>query len=233
MRSKVFRAAATPALQAMRLYWPAFVALQLAAVATVVGYYSSETVRTVAHELLSWKQAGGMAFVAAANVLSGAVIPELLKAGLRPPGRVKPGLADWIHLIALMAILGVMIDVFYNLQGTWFGAGRGIGTLAVKILVDQFIYTLFFAVPVIVAWFAWKENGYSLTRTARKLRPALFAERIPPLFIPNCIFWIPSLIAVYSLPTQLQFLLFIFLNGAWCLVMVFIARETSAKPSEP
>lgn len=227
MKSTAFKEAATPALAALRIYWPAFLALQLAAAATVVAYYTSEGFREIAHTVLSWKESGGVLFLAAANVLSGAVIPELLKALLRPPGRARPELGDWLHLISLMAILGVMVEVFYNAQSAWFGSGRGLSTLVLKIVVDQFGYTLFFAVPVIIIWFAWKEDGYSIGRTLRRIRPPLFIERLPPLFVPNCIFWIPALIAVYSLPTQLQFLLFIFLNGAWCLVMVFIARETS------
>ncbi|MCX7869845.1 MAG: hypothetical protein N2322_07830, partial [Terrimicrobiaceae bacterium] len=210
--------------------WPAFLGLQACAALAVVGYYQAAPVRALADWLLEWKVRGGPVFVAAANVLSGAVLPELLKAWLRPPGRRPPTTLDWIHLIAFMAVLGVAVDAFYQLQGWWFGGLSGAAAVAAKILVDQFGYTLFFAVPFIIVWFAWREHGFRIGATLAALRPSLFAERLPPLFIPNTLFWIPALAAVYSLPTPVQFLLFVFLNGAWCLIMVFVARELAPAP---
>jgi hypothetical protein len=59
------------------------------------------------------------------------------------------------------------------------------------------------------------------------LTPSVFLQRLIPLYLPNLLFWVPALIALYSLPTELQFLLYLFLNGAWCLLMIFIAREMS------
>ena len=64
------------------------------------------------------------------------------------------------------------------------------------------------------------------------MKPALFIKRLAPLFVPNVIFWVPALSALYALPTELQFLLFVFLNGAWCLLMIFIAREMSGSTVE-
>jgi hypothetical protein len=83
--------------------------------------------------------------------------------------------------------------------------------------------------PFVVVWFAWKEHGYRLRPTLAALPPSLFIKRLAPLFVPNVIFWVPALIALYALPTELQFLLFVFLNGAWCLLMVFIVREMTGE----
>jgi hypothetical protein len=216
-----------PALEAVRLYWPAFLALQISAAATVVGYYTLIPVRDVAHRLLEWKIAWGLPFVAAASVFSGAILPETLKAILRPPGYRPPDAAAWLHLGSLMALLGVMVDAFYRLQGQWFGDGGGITAVILKILVDQFVYALLFVTPLVIVWFAWKENGYSIRRTAEAMRWRSLLTKIPMLFVPNLCFWVPALAALYALPTELQFLLFVFVNGAWCLVMIFVAREIS------
>jgi hypothetical protein len=220
-----------PALEAVRLYWPAFLALQLAAAATVVGYYALVPVRDVAHWLLEWKIAWGLPFVAAASVFSGAILPETLKAILRPPGYRPPDAAAWLHLGSLMALLGVMVDGFYQLQGQWFGDDGGIATVILKIFVDQFVYALFLVMPLVIVWFAWKENGYSMRRTAAAMGWRSLLAKIPILFVPNLCFWVPSLAALYALPTDLQFLLFVFVNGAWCLVMIFVAREISRPAS--
>lgn len=230
--SNFWRASIGPAWGALRLYWPAFVGLQVFSALLVVGYYTGGPVKAVAHWLLGWKEAGGLLFVVAANIFSGAVLPEMLKARLRPPGRPTPTWGDWLHLAGLMAIFGVAVDTFYRLQGWWFEGFTGWTGLALKILVDQFGYALFFAMPFVVVWFAWKEHGYRISSTMAALRPALFLERLAPLFVPNVIFWVPALIALYALPTELQFLLFVFLNGAWCLLMIFIAREMSGSPAE-
>lgn len=217
-----------PALEALRLYWPAFLLLQGCAAAAAVAYYQIAWVREVADVLAALKEQGGALFVAVANVASGALLPECLKAVLRPPGWKPLRLKEWAHLIGLFAILGVAVDGFYRLQGWWFGGVGGAWAVALKILVDQFGYTLWVVMPLVTVWFEWKHQGFNCRRTWAALRPSLFAERIPALFVPNMIFWIPALAALYSLPTAVQFLLFIFVNGAWCLIMVFVASRISA-----
>ena len=230
--SGFWRSSTGPARKALGLYWPAFVGLQIFSALLVVGYYAGGPVKVVAHWLLGWKEAGGLLFVVAANIFSGAVLPEALKARLRPPGRPAPTWGDWLNVAGLMAILGVAVDTFYRMQGWWFEGFMGVKAVALKILVDQFGYALFFAMPFVVVWFAWKEHGYRLAPTIAALKPSLFVKRLAPLFVPNVMFWVPALSALYALPTELQFLLFVFLNGAWCLLMIFIAREMSGPAAE-
>lgn len=227
-----WRRSLAPAWAALQQYWPAFIGLQIFAGLLAVGYYAGGPVRTAAHWLLDWKVAGGLWFVIAANIFSGVVLPETLKLWLRAPGRKAPTLRDLLHLSGLMAVFGVAVNEFYRWQGAWFDDFSGVTAVALKILVDQFVYALFFALPVVVVWFAWKEYGYSLAKTWTALTPREFLRRLVPLYVPNVIFWVPALIALYALPTELQFLLFVFINGAWCLLMVFIARETSGAASK-
>lgn len=228
MSGPAWRNNLAPALRAVRLYWPAFLGLQLAAAALVAAYYTLPPVRAAAHWLLEWKNAGGLPLSAAATVFSGAVLPEALKALVRPPGYRPLDLPGWLHLASLMALLGMMVDVFYRLQGWWFGAADGFVVLLLKILVDQLVYSLLIATPLVIFWFAWKEHGFSWRRTAASVGWRGLLHRVPLLFVPNVCFWAPCLLALYALPTDLQFLLFVLLNSAWCLVMVFVAREISA-----
>lgn len=228
----LWRRSLSPTWLALKLYWPAFVGLQIFAALLALGYYAGGPVKDAAHWLLEWKVAGGLFFLMAANIFSGVVLPEALKAWLRPPGRPSPTWRDWLHLSGLMAIFGVAVNEFYRWQGAWFAGFSGAAAVAMKILVDQIIYALFFALPLVVVWFAWKEYGYSLAKTWAAMTRAEFFRRMIPLYVPNVIFWVPALIALYSLPTELQFLLFVFINGAWCLLMVVIAREMSGAASE-
>jgi hypothetical protein len=220
------------ALDGLRLYWPAVVGMQACAAAAVFLYYNAAAFREFAHLLAGWKAQGGPAFAAAATILSGGVLPEVLKAALRPPGRRGPTPGELVHQFAYFGLTGILVERFYALQAFWLGSGGEPWRLGAKILVDQFGYALFIAMPLLIAWFAWREHGYRLGETLRALTPRLFAKRLPPLFIPNVIFWAPALIGVYSLPVDLQFILFIFLNAGWCILAIFIAR-TQISDREP
>jgi len=130
-----------------------------------------------------------------------------------------------VHQMAIFGICGLMVDVFYKLQGRMFGSDHDWGTLLVKIFVDQFLYSLFIPNPLVVVWFLWREKGFDLAATARALRPGLFRERVLPLWTTGLVFWIPLLLALYSLPVGLQFVAFLLANCAWGILLVFIARR--------
>jgi hypothetical protein len=174
---------------------------------------------------MDWRIAGGLWFVVAANIFSGAVVPETFKAFLRPKGRKGLTFVDALHLVGLMALLGIAVDFFYRFQARIFGEGFEWWRLLTKIAIDQFVYTLFFALPMVLIWFAWRQQGYSLRKTIRAITPGFFLRKLPTVFLPNLFFWVPALVALYALPTELQFVLFLFLNAAWCLVMIFVAKE--------
>lgn len=215
------------AVRALRVYWPVFLALQACAVLFALGYYWWSPAHAAADAILRWRQSGGIAFVVGASVFSGAILPEACKALLRPPGYRPLTLGGWAHIVSLMAVIGLTVDVFYRQQGRWFVGIEPPLSVAIKIAVDQFAFALFVILPFVVIWFAWKEEGYSVRRTLAVLRPRLFLERIPPIFLPNLMFWVPALIALYTLPTELQFVMWLFINAAWCLVMIFVARAES------
>lgn len=214
-----------PALAALRTYWPAFLAIQLAAAGLVVAYFLSPSVQSFCEIATGWKERGGMGFAALANVISGGLIPEAIKRHYRPAGIAAPGVGELLHQWTLFALLGVLIERFYALQAVIFGDGLDVWTLGRKIVLDQFGYTLFVALPLVVFWFALRQQGYRPLVTLRTLGLRGFVERLIPIFAGNLAFWVPALVCVYSLPQRLQFLLFLFLNAAWSLLMVFMARR--------
>lgn len=74
-----------PLLLALRTYWPAILIIQGIGLATVLIYYRVDAAAGVFARLAEWKAQGGLAFMAVANVVSGGVLPELLKRVFRPP----------------------------------------------------------------------------------------------------------------------------------------------------
>jgi hypothetical protein len=125
----------------------------------------------------------------------------------------------------MWAILGILVDRFYWLQAWLFGAGNDPGTLLIKVFFDQFIFTPFVALPFIVTWFFLYENRSQLRRAFHILTFAKLRARILPLWATSLCFWPLMLIIVYSLPSELQFPLFLFGNAAFSTLMIFIARR--------
>lgn len=214
-----------PALQGLRLYWPAFVGIQLAAFALTALFFLSPIMRDFCLMLADWKASGGLWFTGLANVVSGGVAPELLKLKFRPPGLPRPTAAELLHQFTMLAVLGVMVDLFYRFQSVLWAGREGWSALAGKIVLDQFGYTLFVALPFIVLWFLWREMDYNLAATWRAATFSRVWGRVGEILISNVFFWVPVLLAVYSLPAALQFLLFLVANAAWCILLIFIARQ--------
>jgi hypothetical protein len=58
-------------------------------------------------------------------------------------------------------IAGAIVYEFYAWQAIWFGQGAAWSVLVPKILVDQFIYTVFWATPYYTLLTRWQALGYS------------------------------------------------------------------------
>lgn len=212
-----------------RAYGPVFVGIQATAALAVAAYFLLPPVREAAEAMLRWKQAGGIWFSGIACIITGGVIPELLKWKFRPAHLPVPTPLELVHQFGIFAIGGMMVDGFYRLQAVWFGDSAAWPVLLVKIGVDQFIYSPFLANPLVVVWFLWRECGYNPVATVRACSWALLRDRTLQIWSTGVVFWPPLLIALYSLPASLQFIAFLFANCAWGIVLVFIARRQVGK----
>jgi len=216
-----------PALEAFRAYWPAIVAIQLAALGLVLAHRFVPGLDPVLARVADWKAEGGYLASAIATVFSAGVLPELIKRSIRPPGVLPPSAGELAHQFAMWLGIGVLVDAFYRLQNQLFGSGTDPATLLLKIAVDQALFTPLVSLPFIVLWTKWREAGY---RPGAWLRGCSFAElkrRVLPLWATCLIFWPVMLVFIYSLPPQLQFPLFLLGNAAFSILMIFILRRQS------
>ncbi len=226
--SVTLRAYSARALLGLRLYWPAFLAIQCGALGFAALYFTQENVRDFCREVGGWKVAGGVWFAGIANVISGGVVPELLKLKFRPPELPRPTPPELLHQFTMLAVLGVSVDVFYRFQDWLWNGQSGWQVLLAKILIDQFVYTPCLALLFVVLWYLWRETGFDLRATWRAASFSLVTRRIGEILVSNIFFWVPVLLAIYSLPRDLQFILFLFVNAAWCILLIFIARQQVA-----
>lgn len=221
MRSSLF----APLLLALRTYWPAILIIQSIGLAAVIAYYRVEVVADMFVTMGEWKAQGGLLFAALTNVISGGVIPELLKRVFRPPSIKPPGLLELAHQFAMWAILGITVSLFYGLQGHLFGHGTDAGTLLIKVAFDQLVFTPLVGLPIIVGWFTLYEVRYSPRAWIAAMSKRSAVRHGLQLWISCLAFWPVMLLIIYSLPQALQFSLFLFGNAAYSILLIFIARH--------
>ena len=132
----------------------------------------------------------------------------------------------WFYVI-FWAIKGVEVDFFYRLQGFWFGNTLDFTTIAKKVLVDQFIYSAFWAAPGIAVAYLWRDCNFSLREWRTKLDRELFTLKIPTTVISNWLVWIPSVSIIYTMPPALQIPLFNLVLCFFVLLLASLSRNHS------
>ena len=214
-------------MESLRRMWKPFLLIQGSAVATVAAYYASPGFAQVADSAARFKDAGGLAFSAIGAAIAGFVLPEVAK---RFTGHQGSKLSDAVFQICFFAIIGCGIDLLYRLLGAWLGGGVDPATVAKKVAFDQFVATPFGTMPYSVVAFAWHESGFSFGKLRERLSNGGFLRRYIRLLLTCWAFWMPILAAIFSMPVSLQFVLFLFVQGAWSLLLVGVSRHQPAEP---
>ena len=154
-----------------------------------------------------------------------AVLPfviESLQGKPTAPGQYRR--LAWLTLF--WGYRGIEIDLFYRLQGMLFGHGNDFQTLAVKVAVDQFVYTPFWALPTYVIVLRLVDFGGFTPEMKASLSRAFLTRTLPAILFTNWMVWIPAVTLVYSLPPALQFPLFSVIMCFFILVVTLMARST-------
>jgi len=203
---------------------PALV-LQAFALAIVFGYFWSPRFRDALDVVGALKLRYGYGYSAIATSVFGGLIPY---AVLSLAGRI-PAQRRWAELAFYLALWfwkGMEVDALYRAQASWFGEGAGVGTIAIKTLVDQFGYVPLWAAPSQVLLFTWKDAGFSRLGVRAAFGRQSFAQRVLVVVCSTWVVWIPAVAIIYSLPSALQVPLFNLVLCFWCLLMSFISRSS-------
>lgn len=210
------RAAVQANLLPGMLLWAGLVVLSLA-------YAWSPAVQTGLTQWGAAKQAGGYPFAFATYAAFAVLVPELLGiAVLRQPVR-RTLWADMAFATLVFGTVGITVDLFYALQVSLFGDGTDGITIAKKMFVDQFMYsptTNFF----VISMFAWREDGYRASAWQRIFSRDFVTRRYLPLLVALWCVWIPGVVAIYLMPTALQFPVASLILSFWVLIFKFIRK---------
>lgn len=196
-----------------------------AVVVTLVGsYYLMPSVAGVWESIGEFKLRWAYAFSLSSTIFAAVLLPTLVQGvmGTLP----KEGRWQRVGMLALFwGYRGMEIDLFYQVQGWFFGTGNDAGTLVMKVLVDQFVMSPLWFVPTYLIALRWVDMRGSWSRTRASLGRDFWKRTLPTVLLTNWLVWIPTLALVYSLPAALQFPLFSVVMCFFILIVTLLARE--------
>ena len=232
-KAVTLRSLARPGIEAARLYWRAIVVLQAIALLLVAGYsYQLPAIHGFCTRLTALREHWGIVMAIVGSIVAGAILPEIAKLLLPRSSRQSLSVGDLLANVAFFAGAGAIVDTQYRFLALILGSDMGMATAIGKMLIDQLLMTPIYGVPYWILVYEWKANGFAILPTLRPVGPRWYLTRVLPLLIPAWVYWIPMTLMIYSLPMQLQFVLFALAMAGWSLVMVFIARVQAAPDSE-
>ncbi|WP_309380554.1 hypothetical protein [Cerasicoccus frondis] len=202
----------------------------MAAIAAV--YYGIPASHAFFIKLDALRASLGIMFPFLGMGLSVGVLAETMKVLFSPERRWKKEntITAGFNLF-MFGVLGVTQSFFYDAQTWLIGSGNTPRILLAKMLIDQFIWTVFFANPYQTLLFTWKEKGFNTRQVMSELRPfkVFWGLQVLPVLITNWAFWIPMVLIIYSFPTTLQLPLVILAVTIWVLLLTILTQSKETK----
>jgi hypothetical protein len=214
--------AIAPGIRAIRDHVRPFLAIQVCVILVAVAYYKWPAFAAFAEGLGKVKVAGGYVFVVVATGFAGAILPEVFKALTKDTRRLPVG--ELFYNFAVFGLNGILVDVFYRGLGTMFGEEPTVANVTIKVLVDQLLGSPLLFTPYFLTMILLYKSGFNLAKMRESLREESFLRRIWPVLITSWAYWFPALFGVYAMPKDLQFVLFLFIEAAWSLLLIHVAR---------
>lgn len=203
--------------------------IQSLMLAVVLAYYLHAPTRTWLNALAAWKARLGYLFSVPLAMFAGAVLPELLRVLVFQRGTVRrENFKTLLFALIFWGFMGACVDMLYRMQAVWFGSAPTFAVVFKKVLVDQFLYNPFWAAPVSVWAYEWKNRGYATNGLREFFTPGFYRDQIIPVLIATWGVWIPVIALIYSLPSLLQIPLFCLALSFWVLILTFISSKRTA-----
>jgi hypothetical protein len=169
------------------------------------------------------KAAWGYPFSFFSYVVFAVLVPEALSHLLRRQPWTHQATRDALYAALVFGSIGVTVDMLYTAQIAMFGEGSDPATMVKKMLFDQFVYSPLsnFA---IVALFAWREGEFKLSALRHFGTREYFSQQYLPVLIAMWCVWIPGVLVVYFMPSDLQFPVVSLILVFWILIFKFVRK---------
>ena len=172
------------------------------------------------------KQQWGYGYSAIAAIIAGAFVPELLRILVFQKGKIRStNPKNLLFTIPFWCFMGVVVDAFYRMQASWFGAEATFPVVLKKVLVDQFLYNPLFAAPFTAILYDWKNRGFGKHDLGRYFTAAFYRDAVIPTLFATWGVWIPVVCILYSLPSLLQVPLFALALSLWVMLYTWMSER--------
>lgn len=178
--------------------------LQVVALLLVIAYYRQPATHAAVNELARLHERLGFRFSIVSTGVFGGLIPFLY---LRSRRATRSRFTWWggVALVAFWSYKGFEVDLWYKIQAHVVGGGNDVGTVAIKMVLDQFVYCPVVAVPVTVLLYEWIQAGFDARTVVADIRTGhWYRRRVLHVLISNLGVWVPAVCIIYALPTPLQ-----------------------------
>lgn len=159
----------------------------------------------------------GVVYAAISTALFGGLLPFIYMY-LSGKIRFLP-IQQLIFYVLIWALLGSIINAFYNFQVVLFGDGNDWLTIVKKTAFDQFVFSTFLTGPFIALAFLWKDQQFNWQKAKMQFAD-LIKVQIPTTVVTTWIIWIPAVSLIYMMPSNLQIPLF---NLVLCFFVLILA----------
>lgn len=197
--------------------------LQLIAVSLGLAYFFLPSLKPAFNFFGGLKDHYGIWYAILATSLFGGVIPYcyLYAQGqiLKNPGK------QFLFYAGFWAIIGAVVDLFYRFQGYIFSTGNDWQTVIAKTFVDQFFFAPVLMVPTISLAYLWKESDFNLIKCRRRLDRGFFLTTVPTIVLSNLLVWLPAIVVIYLMPSNLQVPLYNLVQCFFVLLLAILAKN--------
>ena len=170
----------------------------------------------------------GYTFAVVSYIFSGALLPEAMRVVFFQKGRFRlHNLWSVVSMAPLWALLGLIVDCFYRIQGGWFGVGNTWDVVFMKVAVDQLFFSPLVVNPLVVAYLAWQEARFRTSAVETIFSWEFLNEKMIPTQIAVWCVWLPGVSLVYSMPPLLQLPVAVLIQCFWVLILTTINQSES------
>jgi hypothetical protein len=203
--------------------------LQSFAVLLLLIYFFMPVARPAFEWMSTQKTLHGYTYSFFSTALFGGLIPFIY---LWLSGRIdkkQSVVTLFLFYVIFFGYKGIEVDFFYRLQAVWFGNNNDLTTLAIKVTVDQFVYSAFWAAPSTAIIFLWVNARWNWNECRQQMNKIFFCEELPAMIVSNWMVWLPAVSIVYSMPTQLQIPLFNVVLCFWVLMLSALTKKVNVE----
>lgn len=197
--------------------------LQILMACFIALYLVHDGTRAFLFHVAHLREQMGYSFAFLSYSLTGGLLPELLKIIFFQKG-IPQRRNVWMFATSapLWGVMGMAVDLFYHSLGVWLGTGNSWQTVVLKVCIDQFVYSPFFANPVVAAYFTLRDFRFSREGLETVLRWDFLTNKVLPIQVAGWCIWIPGVAVVYSMPSLLQFPVAALISCFWVLMVTTI-----------